>query len=148
MKIIFLDFDGVLNIHKGMFYKSCVDNLNYIINKTSAKIVISSSWREYNSIEQLKNTLEEHGFKYKNNIIGVLPILIDYVDNHGFPVEKSRKDEIDEYLKMNQDMIDNYLIIDDNIFENMREMSYVETDWDTGLDVESALIAIGELNGE
>jgi hypothetical protein len=53
-KIIFLDFDGVLNnpgcyeIASGSHTppdQSCVDALNRIISETGASIVVSSSWR-------------------------------------------------------------------------------------------------------
>ena len=51
-KIIFLDIDGVLNvIGQGhdefgqIFHKHFEDNLRWVIDKTGAKIVISSSWR-------------------------------------------------------------------------------------------------------
>jgi histidinol phosphatase-like enzyme len=50
-KIIFLDIDGVLNVYCSerdefgcMFHEEFVDNLRWIINETSAKIVISSTW--------------------------------------------------------------------------------------------------------
>jgi hypothetical protein len=53
MKIIFLDIDGVLNNvycesrdkFGCTFHSNFVDNLRSIIDKTGAKIVISSSWR-------------------------------------------------------------------------------------------------------
>jgi len=55
MKVIFLDIDGVLNSVKSMIeskYEKWSDEpsienigwLNYIIEKTDAKIVISSTW--------------------------------------------------------------------------------------------------------
>ena len=53
MKIIFLDIDGVLNVigqghdeYGQLFHKHFEDNLKRIIDETSAKIVISSSWRK------------------------------------------------------------------------------------------------------
>ena len=58
MKVIFLDVDGVLNSVRWMKSDECVTNggifgmdtqavklLKYIIEKTDAKIVVSSSWR-------------------------------------------------------------------------------------------------------
>ena len=46
-KIIFLDVDGVLCIPPAYngFNKVCMDNLMLLIEKTKAKVVISSSWR-------------------------------------------------------------------------------------------------------
>jgi hypothetical protein len=53
LKIIFLDIDGVLAlVHKNrddygsLFHQEFVDNLKMIVDKTDAKIVISSSWRK------------------------------------------------------------------------------------------------------
>lgn len=51
-KIIFLDIDGVLipdfkKWQEQSFNANCVDILLYIIRKTGAKIVISSSWRHH-----------------------------------------------------------------------------------------------------
>lgn len=52
MKIIFLDIDGVLNVNFNgrdkygrIFHPNFVDNLRDIINRTGAKIVISSTWK-------------------------------------------------------------------------------------------------------
>jgi hypothetical protein len=53
MKIIFLDIDGVLNVSSrerdewgSVFHPHLVENLRLIVEKTDAKIVISSSWRK------------------------------------------------------------------------------------------------------
>ena len=52
MKIIFLDIDGVLNVipqgrdeYGAIFHPEFVANLKHIIDKTGAKLVISSTWR-------------------------------------------------------------------------------------------------------
>lgn len=48
-KIIFLDVDGVINIPPYMtFDQECLSNLKVLLEKTEAKIVISSSWRTGN----------------------------------------------------------------------------------------------------
>lgn len=51
IKVIFLDIDGVLNVYGTehdefgqIFHDHFVENLRTIINETSAKIVISSTW--------------------------------------------------------------------------------------------------------
>lgn len=49
MKVIFLDFDGVITIpHKWDINTERLKNLKKIIDATGAKIVISSSWRSLN----------------------------------------------------------------------------------------------------
>jgi hypothetical protein len=82
MKIIFLDFDGVLNSQywytKRMgeftmddfgskypiyeFDPETIERLNYIIEKTSAKVVVSSTWRIGKNVEYLQNLLVSVGF--------------------------------------------------------------------------------------
>jgi hypothetical protein len=83
MKVIFLDFDGVLNSE--MWYRSrfeqldreeetgnypyyefdpiLIDRLNRIIEETDAKFVVSSTWRIGRSVEDLQNLLNRVGFK-------------------------------------------------------------------------------------
>ena len=78
-KIIFLDIDGVLRTHKSdlewsnklttpifkgvdrLFDKTLVDNLNEVIYLTGAKIVITSNWRIYLSLEELQRIFKERG---------------------------------------------------------------------------------------
>lgn len=82
MKIIFLDFDGVLNSHNWCkvrstiidshsifaqypFYEidpTAIINLNRIISETGAKVVISSTWRLGRTPEQLMDILKPCGF--------------------------------------------------------------------------------------
>lgn len=70
MKVLFLDFDGVLNSHRFMLedrsqYKTGVVGLdpkamahvNYICGKTDAEIVVSSSWRYGHSLSELRDIL-------------------------------------------------------------------------------------------
>jgi hypothetical protein len=83
MKIIFLDFDGVINSEKWMvsrrdkytmddihnqypFYEidpEAVSRLNRIIEATGAKVVVSSTWRHGRTVEQLTEILKFHGFE-------------------------------------------------------------------------------------
>lgn len=78
-KIIFLDFDGVLNSTKwyckknrpkSNFDPNAIKLLNYIIDKTNAKIVLSTSWRFDNNIYDLCKNIG-----IKGEIIGITPSL-------------------------------------------------------------------------
>lgn len=61
-KIIFLDVDGVINIPNYIkFDKNCLNNLRLIIEKTGAKIIVSSSWRT-GSLVTTKQALTDGGF--------------------------------------------------------------------------------------
>lgn len=117
MVVIFLDIDGVLRthesdlwwsheldkpippFHKRLFSKESIENLNYIIALTGAKVVITSTWRIYYTLEELKKVFRERGFI--GQIIGTTEIL------------ENRGDEIIDWL--NNHKIDNYVVIDDNI---------------------------------
>jgi hypothetical protein len=74
MKVVFLDFDGVLNSYRFMLedrlqHKTgvvgldpkAVAHVNYICGKTDAVIVVSSSWRYGNTLSELKDILRAVG---------------------------------------------------------------------------------------
>jgi hypothetical protein len=93
-KIIFLDFDGVLNSNDwyvrrkdkyGMdavekqypFYEfdpDAVNRLNTIITLTGAKVVVSSSWRHGRTVEELQDIL---------NFVGFIGEVIDVTQHFG-----------------------------------------------------------------
>lgn len=66
MKILFLDFDGVLNLssQKGVdasFDRVSMVNLEFILNKEpNLKIVVSSAWR-HKGIEAVREVLKNNG---------------------------------------------------------------------------------------
>ena len=110
-KIIFLDIDGVLNVmsrefdeYGQLFNPTFVNNLAYIIEKTNAKLVISSTWR-YSGLKQMVNM-----WKYRN-----LPgEVIDATPDLGFNDNIVRGDEIKAWLDKNIDIVETYCIIDDD----------------------------------
>ena len=95
MKVIFLDFDGVINNYNNfdnaIDYK-CLSILKKIIVLTGAKVVITSSNKEY-----LKPLLE-NGI----DIYDMTPL-----------VEENREKEILAYLEQHKE-IEEYLILDDD----------------------------------
>jgi hypothetical protein len=128
MKIIFLDFDGVLNHEK--FYKErfekryeegamsyplseidreAVENLNFLCKETDAKIVISSTWR-HSGLDYCKDALERSGFI--GEIIDITP---DLRSNNCL-----RGNEILKWIKDNKDKVGpyynftEYVILDDD----------------------------------
>ena len=114
MKVIFLDFDGVLNSENWMksrrdkysmddihnqypYYEidpEAVEKLNTIIKATGAKVVVSSTWRLGRTVESLTQILEFQGFKGE---------IIDMTPHHGSPKDIGysipRGCEIDDWLK-------------------------------------------------
>lgn len=119
MKVIFLDIDGVLCTME-TYYRRKKEFMNYkkyispivdtdrllllkqIIDKTSAKVVITSSWRTdiisgLSSGIELINLFKEYG--------------IEIYDLTPFDDNRNRVNEINSYLEQNE--IENYIIIDD-----------------------------------
>jgi len=118
MTIIFLDIDGVLRTHKSdlewslksglpipqkvydrQFSQKSVSNINYIISLTGAKIVVSSTWRNNYTIEELKEIFRSRG------IFGQI------IDKTGIGL--TRGEEILQWLDTNE--ITNYVVIDDQV---------------------------------
>jgi len=123
MKIIFLDFDGVLNYQKFVLDRNRkirniepYDSLELldlrkvllvkdICNNTGAKIVVVSSWKKMLSYSDVEKVLKDIG----------LPIIGTTITNeHG-----TRGKEIKDFIKENN--IKNYIVIDDEIFNDYDE---------------------------
>ena len=102
-RIIFLDYDGVINIDPSNF-NGYFDNpeairfLNKLCKDFEFEIVVTSSWRQH---PEYKNFLYDSGLYKEINIIGGTEI-----SNQG------REFEIKNYLN-NHPEIEEYLIIDD-----------------------------------
>jgi len=119
--IIFLDIDGVLNCEKGWesyidtnitlpkykwgytgipFYSKAVSLLNELVHFTQAEIVVISTWRIGQTVEELQMALNERGVRCK---------VIDKTECLGI----KRGEEIQLWLD-NNGPIGKYVIIDDN----------------------------------
>jgi hypothetical protein len=117
MKVIFLDFDGVLNVipqghdkFGGIFHPEFVNNLARIVNETDAKLVISSSWRHM-GLARLRMMWEHRC--YPGEIIGITPDLWRRVKDEEYHVSLQRGDEIQVVLNLHTE-IENYIILDDD----------------------------------
>lgn len=131
MRILFLDFDGVLNddsffergggesnLSKHIFLDkySLTDNLdwdkvarlNEIVHETGCFIVLSTAWR-YLGLDDCKNVLMMKGFKYPHRIIDLTPDV--KFDND------SRVQEVMTWLILNdiEKDISSYVMLDDDI---------------------------------
>lgn len=187
MKIIFLDFDGVLNSNNWYsrrfneigtsnisgkyplyeFDPLSIKELNRIIEQTGASVVVSSSWRVGNRIEDLQQMLDAVGFVGK--VIDTTPrFRTKGTDNNQNAITYTipRGCEIDWWLRetgkfkrinwscelqieyLDKAMVKNYVILDDDsdMLYGQRE-HYVKTDgYDSGLNKQTADIAIQILN--
>src|ERR1035437_1351328 len=122
MRVIFLDFDGVLNsvgsfiynnrlkllgltetpTHKSFCPVSC-SNLEYILEECpDVQVVVSSTWRRNKTLEALKEILKVHHIM-ADRMIGTTPIC----------ASRYRGDEIKEYLDSHPEVTE-FVIIDDD----------------------------------
>lgn len=157
MKVLFLDIDGVLNSNEyvktdrylkkeqGVGFPDCdldenaIKRVNHICEKTGAKIVISSTWREMNDCIP---SLIRNGLKIK--VIGLTPCL-DRKTESGVWMAKTRGQEIQAWLDKNE--VDEYVILDDDKDMLDSQLSnFINTNYLYGLteeDVEEAIKILG-----
>lgn len=126
MKIIFLDFDGTMDTARyelilrisgqpsidaygTVFDPECVWNLKQIIEKTEAKIVVSSSWKSIMTFEELLDMWEKRGLP--GEVIDTTPYSLGC---------RNRGDEIDLWLKECGEECQ-YVILDDIDESNFNE---------------------------
>jgi len=147
-RVIFLDVDGVLNTYGTpssslanwkYIEEDLTKNLESIIKKTNADIVISSSWCE-EAIELLKTV----NFKYVDKVIGVTP-----------RQRRWRGEQIMHWIEENVDMNNIvFVVIDDENYDIcgeacsvIPESRFVQTDFKEGLTEEKAEEVIKKLTG-
>ena len=152
MKIIFLDFDGVMDTayydhvltvggkpvcdeYGCVFDPYCVKNLKHIIDRTGADIVVSSSWKYLMSYQDFLNMWKARG----------LPGFVTDVT----PNKRFRGDEIDAWLRECRTRCQ-YVIIDDldaNNFHEHQIPRLITVNPYVGLNEERTDLAIALLNG-
>ena len=153
MKVIFLDFDGVITTYDSKWkinmYK--INIINDICDKTDAKIVVTSTWRMgyhddvYACHERLKLYFIKHNYldnfkdtfdKFISNIIGMTEC-----------IGGLRGDEIKSYMNEHPE-VENYVIIDDDSDMCDDQLcNFVQTDtWD-GITERDAKLCVDILNG-
>lgn len=155
MKIIFLDFDGVMDteyydhvlsetgkpisdIYGLLFDPECVENLKHIIDNTGADIVVSSTWKDDMSYKEILDMWKYRGLP--GYVAGVTP----QTENH------IRGDEIEAWLKRCPTEC-NYVIIDDldaSYFKEHQLPSLLIVNPYNGLDEEITERAIQLLNSQ
>lgn len=126
-RVIFLDFDGVMDtgsydsylVNNNMpnvdefgpvFDPECVKALESILNATGAQIVVSSTWKEFMTIEEIQEMWRCR--KLPGVVIGMTP-----------SCSRHRGDEIDAWLA-DCDTTCEYVIIDDMDESQFNEHQY------------------------
>lgn len=165
-KIIFLDIDGVLATPDCLKDGNWALNpkkqelLSEILNKTGAKIVLSSSWRLH-TIEETKAYMKEQGFLFVDDIIGITIRAYHYIDKSSkIHLSIPRGVEIQQWIdthihsdngknwerkKLGVDY--QYVILDDDsdMLFNQRN-NFIQTDSHLGLTLGKMHAAIQILN--
>ena len=155
MKVIFLDFDGVITIpHKWDINIERLKNLKKIVDATGAKIVISSSWRSLNVEDTINKVIGRPKRCPKNkmmnwfldNIYDITP----WVSDEKYRGE-GRGGEIQTWLDShsNDFDIEEYVIFDDDSDMMKSQLfHFIQTDYTFGLLEREVQLAIALLNGE
>lgn len=145
MKVLFLDIDGVLIHHKSIrTYTAhkpdpeCVKRLNEITDKTGAKIVVSSTWRRFDKIEEILK-----GWGVTAEIIGVTP---DHFHESNIGLGQTRGKEIHAWI-CERDDIERLVILDDDNDMDPLLGWLVHTSMSTGLTDLHVELAIRKLGG-
>ncbi len=129
MRILFLDLDGVMATTscygRGkdnkwgayMFDPKCVAVINFILQETSAEIILSSDWRHHYTLQEMREI-----FCHNNVIKGPIGFTTLSKSYTGDNLENGRADEIESWLKTHCWKGDiKYVVVDDL---NMSERLY------------------------
>ena len=148
MKVIFLDIDGVLNSAQSAIYHNFRTDpiesqfdvlcpislalLQYIVEQTKSKIVISSTWRKYQSFDDLVNFFK----KYNIDVVGKTPIL-----------NTVRGLEIKHWLEKHP-KVNDFIILDDDsdMDEYTQTDHFIKTSHQVGLSYFEAIKIINKFN--
>lgn len=152
MKIIFLDFDGVISTYeKGWrFDVEKIELLKEIVDKTDAKIVVTSSWKR--GFTEVDKFIKSFYDKPRNKDLKNVTIfdwfansIYDITDNNG----SWRGDEIQRWIDKHNEEIESYVILDDDSdFRDKQLFNFVQTDTYEGITSREVKLCIKILNGE
>lgn len=167
MKVIFLDFDGVLNSAASFLLEErkrkenpamddlgpvnqtlcniCTSNFRHILDEVpDAKIVISSTWRNLFELDWLRDKLAEYKIP-GDRVIDKTPVVRMFGE---------RGEEIQDWLGEHPEVTD-YVILDDNYIGPPFQDGYladgpnlVKTTWNVGLTLPLAVKAVKILGGK
>lgn len=167
MKVIFLDFDGVIatadsyaravdesdeedrsNWQYGfpqgvnLIDTQMVERLQTICEATGASIVISSTWRRLHDLDEIVDMLRHHGLKA--DVIDTTPMKLSHI---------SRGAAIMMWIERFEGKLDGFLILDDDEevgYEDFLFDHWIQTMWDgpnPGIQpehIEQAIQILGE----
>lgn len=145
-RLVFLDFDGVLNHYSAVIIalaegrslaidRACVARLNRLVAAAEAEVVISSTWRLHHSLAELRDILEKHGFR--GRVVDVTPVY------EGEP----RGHEIEAWLEQYAPRA-RFVILDDNADMASLSPRLIQTSLDKGLQDDHVAAALALFDQE
>lgn len=165
MKVLFLDFDGVLNSEKwfranilkiqsqsGLLWRhqceldpECLARVTRIIEDTQCKVVVSSSWRIGMSVQELQECLKAAGGPViADAIIDTTPTWSE-IEMTIKGRTAIRGDEVQAWLDEHLDVERHVILDDDSDF--LEGQPLVQTSWSAGITEMHVLHAKEILNG-
>jgi HAD domain in Swiss Army Knife RNA repair proteins len=130
MKILFLDFDGPLNIwpnpsRTGTFHKPACMNLEMLLNRVPGlKVVVSSSWRTF-GLAAVKDILKSNGIDPRK--------VIDVTgDENSVDPNNRRGHQVECWLKRHPE-VQQFAIVDDDAHFTTLKNKLVKTNRYIGL---------------
>ena len=155
MKVIFLDFDGVLNSQGSFVYEDnrrkkhkeqgvkgpvnetlcnvCTANFQALLDQyPDVKVVLSTTWRNLYTMDWLKEKLESYHIS-SNRVIDKTPV-IGLGEERGLEI----KTWLDAHPEVTQ-----YIVLDDNDWgiADLHANQFVQTEWYDGLTFTKAELA-------
>jgi len=138
MRVVFLDFDGVLNAETSevddsvemwsasWLDRAMVQRLARLVERAGARVVVSSSWRQRRTIAELQEILGVHGFAVA---------ILDVTPRHTRPAEGERlvrEGEISAWLAAHPE-VTSFVILDDDQEFGTLSHAHVQTDSRVGI---------------
>jgi hypothetical protein len=154
MKVLFLDIDGVLvtrnawakfgpirDMFGHIFDPDAVAQLKRVIDETRARIVVSSSWKcvpGSNGLAEMRMLWASRSLP--GDVFSVTPNVSS----------DERGEEIDMWLRTNEEPIEQFAIVDDDVMgiTNFQMSHFVKTNFKDGLTKEKADELIALLNNK
>lgn len=141
MRVIFFDFDGVLNNGNSRvarlplandpkrtgpvpcYQPDCVERFNRLIRQTGAKVVLSATWGRQFTLDTLRQHLEQE--RVGCDTIGLTPVR---------PTYRPRGYDIDEWLReWEGESVDTFCILDDHDDMMHLKRYLVRTEYNAGM---------------
>ena len=158
MKVIFLDFDGVITTPEtkwsiGLVY---VKRIKEICDKTNAKLVISSSWQRYAGTKDMSR--EERVDYWLQGILmkGYRGYIKKFFKDYTYDMSgrfygeygPDRGADIKSWLVRHPEVTDYVIIDDEGDMLDEQLFHFVQTDWVFGIQDREVKLAIDVLNNK